>query len=48
MCNQVFAVTKITGDYMCVSNACLIARQLLFPPQQYLVVLSSPSQIHNQ
>ena len=47
MCNQVFAVTKITGDYMYVSNACLIASQLLFPPQHYLV-LNSSSQIHNQ
>ena len=48
MCNQVFAVTKITGDYMYVSNAYLIASQLLFPPQHYFVVLRSPSQIHNQ
>ena len=29
MCNQVFAVTKIRRDYMYVSNACLIASQLL-------------------
>ena len=48
MCNQVFAVTTITGDNIYVSNACLIASQLLYPPQHYLVVLSSPSQIHNQ
>ena len=38
MCNQVFAVTKITGDYMYVSNACLIARQLLFPPSSILLL----------
>ena len=48
MCNQVFAVTKITGDYMYVSNACLIASHFLLPPQRYFVVLSSPCQIHNQ